>query len=281
MNKQAKIKLLKNYFKKRDDVLMAFLFGSQAKKRATQRSDWDIGVYLKPRSGRLEWETEYLYPQRNKIWGDLVDILNTDNVDLLVLNSATPNIADIAIGGLPLVIKDRRLYLEFMLIITREAMDYRYLVKDYYEIFQRSKSLIEKDKILLRERIMFLENELADFAKFKKLTWQEYLKNRDVKRNLERWIENLVNCSIDITKTLLASNRKNVPGSYREILHALQILPGFSKDLSLKLASWAELRNILAHQYLDLRWKQIKSFVQQAEPYFNQFLESVKKFINQ
>ncbi|MFH1713261.1 MAG: nucleotidyltransferase domain-containing protein, partial [Candidatus Jacksonbacteria bacterium] len=53
---------LKTYFKNRDDVLMAFLFGSQAKGYSTKRSDWDIGVYLKPKSGWLEWDTGKLYP---------------------------------------------------------------------------------------------------------------------------------------------------------------------------------------------------------------------------
>ena len=51
MTVHSSIKKLKTYFKNRDDVLMAFLFGSRAKGISAKRSDWDIGVYLKPKYG--------------------------------------------------------------------------------------------------------------------------------------------------------------------------------------------------------------------------------------
>ena len=44
---EEKIEKLKTYFEKCDDVVMAFLFGSQAKGYARIISDWDIGVYIR------------------------------------------------------------------------------------------------------------------------------------------------------------------------------------------------------------------------------------------
>jgi len=50
------LKNLKDYFEKRDDVLMAFLFGSYAKSMPHIESDIDIAVYFRTKSNRLEWE---------------------------------------------------------------------------------------------------------------------------------------------------------------------------------------------------------------------------------
>lgn len=57
----------------------------------------------------------------------------------------------------------------------------------------------------LRRYIAFLEQELTDLPRFRPLTYQVYSTDRDIRRNVERLCENLVNASIDIGKVLLAS----------------------------------------------------------------------------
>lgn len=272
---------LKTYFKNRDDVLMAFLFGSQAKGYSTKRSDWDIGVYLKPKSGRLEWDTGELYPQRGEIWRELSEILHTDDVDLVVFNSSSATIADTAIRGIPLIIKDRKQFLDFMLAVTGEAEDYRQTVKDYYEIFQRSKSLSETDEEFLRRRIMFLESELKDIEKFRRLTQREYQNKEDKshKRDVERWLETLIMSAIDISKAVLASKKEPAPGSYREIMQTACFVLDFTEKEAHQFGEWTKLRNFTAHEYLDLRWKEIKAFIDEAPPHLEKFLTAVKKYL--
>ena len=53
----GKITLLKEYFEREREVSTVFLFGSQAKNLVRIISDWDIGVYFKPKE-YLELETE-------------------------------------------------------------------------------------------------------------------------------------------------------------------------------------------------------------------------------
>ncbi len=273
---QLKIKQLKEYFENRDDALMAFVFGSQIKESSTKISDWDIACYFKPLSNTVEWEEERDYPEESKVWGDLTKILETDNIDFIVLNRVPANIAASAIKGLPLVIKDRRLYLEFMLIVTREAEDYRQTTREYAEVYWRSSSLSEEDKDILNKRLVFLDSELKDADKFHSITQPEYEKDSSKRREAERWIENLMNAAIDISKTILAGEKRPIPSTYREILRGISLLPGFPEDLGEQLAKWAELRNILAREYLDIRWKRIEDFVQKSEPYFRKFIEVVK-----
>jgi hypothetical protein len=46
------------------------------------------------------------------------------------------SIASSAISGIPIVVKDRGLYLDFMLRVTAEAEDFRETVEDYWRIKQ-------------------------------------------------------------------------------------------------------------------------------------------------
>lgn len=71
---------VKRYFRERNDVAFAYLFGSRARGTHHSMSDVDLAVYL----------TESPFStKRLEILGDLVDILRTDNVDLVILNTAS------------------------------------------------------------------------------------------------------------------------------------------------------------------------------------------------
>ena len=133
-----------------------------------------------------------------------------------------------------------------------------------------------EDRSRLIRYLDFLEDELSDFPKFSQVDWTTYTSDRDLRRNLERWIENIVNCSIDIAKTLLASEGREIPGSYREILKGLGSIPSFGETLGEDISQWAALRNILAHEYLDIQWRLIESFLQRAEPVCRALVDKVK-----
>lgn len=42
-------------------------------------------------------------------------------------------------------------------------------------------------------------------------------------------------------------------------------------------AGFAEMRNLVAHEYLDLRWKQIQQFIKQAVNIYPRFLARMKE----
>ncbi|MCC7212310.1 MAG: DUF86 domain-containing protein [Candidatus Brocadia sp.] len=272
-----KIHLLKEYFSGRPEVSMAFLFGSYAKGQAFFDSDVDIAVYFQPRERRLEWEETGEWPEEMKIWADTEKILGK-NVDILVLNKAPCLVAfDAVHTGIPLVIKDHSLYLRFLLTINSAAIDFKEFVKDYWQIEQRSTSLSDFDKTRLIEIIKFLTNEIDDWNIYRELTWDEYQNDRVKRRSLEHWIENIVNASIDIAKILLASEKKSLPGTYREVLRSFMSLKNFDKYTAERLSEFARLRNIITHEYLNIRWEQITNFVKTAKPLFEYTVEFVKK----
>jgi uncharacterized protein YutE (UPF0331/DUF86 family)/predicted nucleotidyltransferase len=275
-----KIEILKEYFAKEEAVVLAFLFGSKAENRSRGFSDWDIGVYFKPVE-YLELEQDAEYKNENKIWSDLIDILETDDVDFVVLNRARPELVfSILNSGIPLAIKDRKLYLELLSKTHYEAVDFRKFAFEFWKISERSKSMSEEDKFKVFRRLKFLEKEWWEFDKFKKMSWHEYRDESDKRRNLERWIENLVMACLDIAKIILASRKELIPDSYKDTLKVfIGINLKFSESEAEKFSKFADFRNIIVHEYLDIKWKRIGKFIQGAERLYPKFIEKIKQLV--
>lgn len=279
-DREQKIEKLKEYFEKREDVVMAFLFGSQAKGYARSVSDWDVGVYFKPRSAHeLELEVEYDYPEVHHIWSDVERIVGAE-VDLVVLNRAySPLVFSVINSGVSLAIKDRALYFQLLLKTHYEAVDFWQFIEDFWRIRERSHSLSSEDKGNLIKHLVFLENELQELSSFQTITQQQYTQDRTIKRNIERWVETLVMVALDITKIVLSAEKKSVPDSYRDTLRTIGLYY-FDEAFATEFADFAEMRNIVAHEYLDIRWKRIEKFLAQAARLYPRFLTRMKEIAN-
>jgi uncharacterized protein YutE (UPF0331/DUF86 family) len=134
-----------------------------------------------------------------------------------------------------------------------------------------------------RERLIrlldYLESEVDEFAMFSDLTWEIYQKDKVKRRNVERWIENIVMSATDLVKVLLASENRPIPDSYKEILYNVGLIADFDEEFGKRLSRWAGLRNIVVHEYLDIRWKNIKEFIGESEPVFRQLINGMKKIL--
>jgi len=60
-------------------------------------------------------------------------------VDLLVLNRAAPSVADNALRGIPIIIKDQNIYMDFSIRVTSEAIDFRQWVESYWRLKEQMK----------------------------------------------------------------------------------------------------------------------------------------------
>jgi len=276
---QKKIKELRDYFLKKDNISMAFIFGSYAKVRQISESDLDIAVYFKPVSRVIEWEETRYYPDEDTIWMDIEKVVGI-KTDFVVLNRAPSTLAfSIIQEGLPVIIKDRALYLRFFLTISSASEYFKEFVREFWMIKQRSLSISEDDKIRLIRIADFLETEINDFPEFRTITQQAYESDTALRRNVERWVENIVNSSIDIAKIVLASGKKRIPQTYREILGEMSLLPDFPPEAAETLAKFAKLRNILAHEYIDIRYNQIRQFIDETEDSYRRLIDFVKRLI--
>lgn len=85
MSLKALSEKLKEYFVERDEIRLVYIFGSVAKGCTNKLSDIDIAVFISESSTK-----DYPYGYRAQIIADLMKILKTNNVDLVVLNRASP-----------------------------------------------------------------------------------------------------------------------------------------------------------------------------------------------
>ena len=274
-----KVEKLKKYFETRSDILMAFLFGSYAKGQIHSHSDIDIAVYFKPKEKGIEFEETKEYEGESTLWSEIEKILNMD-ADMVVLNRAGSALAlSIISEGQPLVIKDQKYFAKFRAIVENAARHFLDFSKEFFEIKERSHSLSELDRERLRKTISFLKDEIKLGGKFSKINQFDYQRDPIVKRAFERWVENVVNASVDIAKVILASERRPVPNSYRAILQDLSYIKNFDSKVAEELGNYAKVRNVLAHEYLDLRFANLKKFVDESESFYQYLIDFAKKFV--
>ena len=279
MNKiEEKIRLLKDCFARRTDVLMAFVFGSYAHKQETRESDVDIAVYFRPEGKGTDGQVCVNSEKEDQIRPEIIDIVEKD-LDLICMNNAPASlVSNIIKTGIPLDIKDNNLYWDTYLRASMEAEDFSEFAEDYFEIYRRARSLVPEQKTRFLERLQFLDTELEEIEKFKRLTFKEYREDKTQRRNIERWAENIINAIIDTAKIILASEKKTMPKTYEAALRDLGIFAGLTEEDSRKFSKLANLRNILAHEYLDILYERIQSFILEFPPLYKKIVESLEKY---
>ena len=129
-------------------------------------------------------------------------------------------------------------------------------------------------------RFDFTKDEIEDLKLYKGLTYVSYNTDKITRRNVERMIENICNCILDIGKIILSQNNIQMPGSYRDVLHKLGEANIIDNDLAGEMAEIIGLRNILSHQYLDIKWQYISNFIEANLEKVELFLMQVEKIIS-
>ncbi|MEK7621678.1 MAG: HepT-like ribonuclease domain-containing protein [Patescibacteria group bacterium] len=271
------IEKLKTYFQSRDDVVFAYLFGSVSTGNTHVESDIDIGVYFTPKVSGLEYESTNEYAGESKIWSDLEQITGR-TTDLVILNRASVAVFFSVINqGYKLFSRNDNLLARLYSAISMLAEDFRTFVSGFIKIKERSSSLSPIDRGRLERLADFLGNETLDFKKFATITQQDYQRDVMLKRALERWAENIVNTSIDIAQLLLASEKRPLPQTYKTILQELSAIPDFEPTIATALADFTHMRNILAHEYLDIRFSLLSKFINNAPPAYDYLINFCKK----
>jgi len=136
----------------------------------------------------------------------------------------------------------------------------------------------ELHRRLLRH-VEFLAEELKYYQKFRQLTWEDYRTDDDKRRSIERWVENIINSSVDISKLILSLEEIRQPDNYKEIVQSISLVKDLGMDRADELSAWVKFRNIVAHEYLDIRWSSIKRFASETEALYAGFLDKVKKYL--
>jgi uncharacterized protein YutE (UPF0331/DUF86 family) len=136
------------------------------------------------------------------------------------------------------------------------------------------------DRSKLIPHVEYLERELSFHSQYEKeIDWKVYRSQRSKRLEIERWVESLINATLDISKMFLTIIGEEFPETSREVLFRVGVYIYKKEKEAETFSEFAKIRNTLAHRYLDLRWNDIKRFLEIAPILFPPFLDFIKKQI--
>ena len=111
------------------NLALVILFGSHSREESTPMSDTDIAVLIDTNARDISYKLELA------MLLDFQKVVNNGEVDLVLLNKATPFLKyQVAMEGKLLFEKQNDLYVEFMIKAMKEYEDVRHFEKYYNEI---------------------------------------------------------------------------------------------------------------------------------------------------
>ncbi len=138
-------KTLTDFFQNRDEVLLAYLFGSVAEDKQNKLSDLDIAVLVK--IDKLDKLNEQPFGYQTSLGTDLMGLLHTNAVDVVILNRATPLLAhEVVKYGETVFSRNEEMRIEFEIRTQHKYLDTKYLreIQDSYFKERVKKGLIAK-----------------------------------------------------------------------------------------------------------------------------------------
>ncbi len=109
----------------------------------------------------------------------------------------------------------------------------------------------DKNRVLLR--VNFIIQQLTYLKEYEFISFDSYLNNFEKKATIERTLELMIQAAIDINRHLITKKlRLPFPETAKDSFLRLQQENILTEELAEELAKSAGLRNILAHEYLEI-----------------------------
>ncbi|MBE0478900.1 nucleotidyltransferase domain-containing protein [Candidatus Aerophobetes bacterium] len=114
---------LQDFFKKKEEVVFAYIFGSQVKGNASSLSDVDVAIYLDAALRKPE-----RFDVRLRLIAEVCGIVSSKKVDLIILNDAPLRLYFNVISGVVLYCRD-----ELKRIRSEVKVMSKYLDQKFYQ----------------------------------------------------------------------------------------------------------------------------------------------------
>ena len=99
-----------------------------------------------------------------------------------------------------------------------------------------------------------------------------YFADRDIRSILDKTINDIILCLVDISEECLKKAKRNIPDTYRDTILACHEFLG---EIVLKVAPLVRHRNETIHQYLKVNWQNIVT-VKSKVPSIKEFVETAR-----
>lgn len=120
----------------------------------------------------------------------------------------------------------------------------------------------------------FLDETINYFVhKIEGIDRDRYLADRDIRNILDKSINDIILCLVDISEEILKRYKRNIPETYKDTILACYEFLG---DIALRIAPLVKHRNEAIHQYLKINWQNIVT-VKNRLPEIKEFAEVTKR----
>jgi uncharacterized protein YutE (UPF0331/DUF86 family) len=128
----------------------------------------------------------------------------------------------------------------------------------------------------LNRLVSFLTETIDYFLrKIEGVDRDRYFADRDIRNILDKSINDIILCIVDISEEILKGHKRNIPETYKDTILACYEFIG---DIALKIAPLVKHRNETIHQYLKINWQNIIT-VKDRVPDIREFIERTKDLI--
>jgi len=122
--------------------------------------------------------------------------------------------------------------------------------------------------------LSFLDETLDYFSlKLVGIDRDRYFADRDIRNILDKTINDIILCIVDLSEEILKKYRRNIPETYKDTLLACYEFVG---DVALRVAPLVKHRNETIHQYLKVNWQNIIT-VKEKTPDIRKFMERARE----
>lgn len=128
----------------------------------------------------------------------------------------------------------------------------------------------KRQAVFLDESVAYFEKKMAGIDR------DRYFADRDIRSILDKTINDLILCLVDMAEECLRKGKRGIPDTYKDTVLACHEFLG---DVVLKIAPLVKHRNELVHQYLKVNWQNIVT-VKNKIPDIRAFAEKTREYMD-
>lgn len=106
------------------------------------------------------------------------------------------------------------------------------------------------------DKLFFFLDETIDYflQKIEGIDRDRYFADRDIRNILDKTINDIILCAVDIPEEVLKANKRAIPETYKDTVLACY---EFTGEIALEIAPLTKHRNETILQYLKINWQNI------------------------
>jgi uncharacterized protein YutE (UPF0331/DUF86 family) len=215
----------------------------------------------------------------------ILQIIHGDEVDLVVLNEASPLLAyEVIRGGKVLFCRNDMAKTQYEATTINRYLDWRPFSRIYqnylFEDIRKGRPpLINRE--IIEIRLAKLREYCEHLKELRESDRETFKKDYKVHGLAEHFLYLSIQSMLDIGHHLVAGLQLRKPLDYEEVFQILgeaRILP---EELIRALAGVGRIRNILAHAYITIDLDKVHENLQKAPEQIGEFMRLVQRFIEE